>query len=215
VIRVRPARPDDAAALARIYAPHVDGSTVSFEETAPSADVLAARMAGAGPFHPWLIAEEAGAVVAYAYASPFRGRAAYRWAAETTVYVAGERAGRGVGRHVYGALLDLLAAQGFTEALGVIALPNPASVRLHERLGFVAVGVNPRVGWKAGRWVDVGVWQRALAAAGPPAPLRPWSDALTASGARAPMLCRAHDRAGKDRRQERTGAAIAHPSTRP
>jgi L-amino acid N-acyltransferase YncA len=174
-VPLRPARPEDAAAIAAIYAPHV-ASAVSFEEAVPAAHEIARRMAAAGPFHPWLVWEEDGAVVAYAYASPFRERAAYRWAVETTVYVAEDACGRGVGRALYAGLLDLLTAQGFTEALAVIALPNSASVRLHEGLGFVAAGVNPRVGWKAGRWVDVGVWQRALATpALPPAEPRPWA----------------------------------------
>jgi L-amino acid N-acyltransferase YncA len=179
-VPIRPARPDDAAAIAAIYAPHV-ATAVSFEEEAPSPPEVARRMAAAGALHPWLVWEEDGAVLAYAYASSFRERAAYRWAVETTVYVAERACGRGVGRALYARLLDLLTAQGFTEALAVIALPNHASVRLHEALGFVAAGVNPRVGYKGGRWVDVGVWQRALAdPAPPPADPRPWAEVIAA-----------------------------------
>jgi L-amino acid N-acyltransferase YncA len=171
VTRVRSAGPDDAPALARIYAPYVTDGVVSFEAEPPDAAEMARRIATGGDLHPWLVAEEAGAVIGYAYAAPFRTRAAYAWAVETTIYLAGEAQGRGIGGRLYRALLDLLARQGFTQAVGVIALPNDASVRLHERLGFTPAGVNRAVGWKRGRWIDVGVWQRALARPGdPPAP---------------------------------------------
>jgi phosphinothricin acetyltransferase len=174
VTTVRPARPDDAGAIAAIYAPYVTDGIVSFETEPPDAAAMAGRMAAGDDLHPWLVAEEAGAVLGYAYASPFRERVAYRWAVETTVYVAGDAHRRGVGRALYEALLELLTRQGFTQAVGVIALPNDASVRLHERLGYVLIGVNAAVGWKQGRWIDVGVWQRRLAEpADPPRPPRP------------------------------------------
>lgn len=173
---IRRARPDDAAALAAIYAPHVTDGVVSFEEEPPPPAEMAQRMAAGDDLHPWLVAEANGAVAGYAYAAPFRARAAYLWAVETTVYVAAHAHRRGVGGALYARLLDGLTAQGFTEAVGVIALPNPASVRLHERHGFRPVGVNERVGWKRGRWIDVGLWQRALATPGePPAPPRPFT----------------------------------------
>ena len=169
-MRVRPARPDDAAAIAAIYAPHVTDGVVSFELVAPDAAEMARRMT-ASPLHPWLVGDEDGHVLAYAYAAPFATRDAYRWAVETTIYVADGAQGRGVGRHLYQALLATLTAQGFTQALARIALPNPASVGFHEALGFRAVGVEQAVGWKAGRWIDVARWQRALATAThPPVP---------------------------------------------
>lgn len=173
---IRPARPDDAPAVAAIYAPHVTDGVVSFEEHPPDAAEMARRMVAGGDLHPWLAAELDGRLAGYAYAGPFRTRAAYRWTVETTVYVATDAQGRGVGRALYAALLDGLTAQGFTEAVGIIALPNDASVRLHERLGFRLVGVNERVGWKQGRWIDVGLWQRALAEpTGEPASPRPFA----------------------------------------
>lgn len=172
---VRPSRPDDARAIAAVYAPYVTDGVVSFEADPPDAAEMARRMAEGGGLYPWLVAEIDGRMAGYAYAGPFRVRAAYLWAVETTVYVARAAHGRGVGRALYAALLDMLTRQGFTEAVGVIALPNGPSVRLHERSGFRLVGVNERVGWKHGRWVDVGVWQRALATPGdPPAPPRPF-----------------------------------------
>ena len=165
---IRPARPDDAPAVAAIYAPYVVDGFVSFEAEPPGAAEMARRMAAGGDLHPWLVVEEAGAVAGYAYAAPFHRRTAYAWAVETTVYLARDACGRGLGRRLYAALLDGLIAQGFTQAVGVISLPNDASVRLHEALGFRPVGVNERVGYKAGRWIDVGTWQRALATPGDP-----------------------------------------------
>ena len=160
--RVRAARPGDADAIVAIYAPYVREGTVSFETEVPDAAAIAERMTAAAPLFPWLLAEEGGEALGYAYASQFSPRGAYRWAAETTVYIAGDAHGRGVGRRLYGALLATLGAQGFTQAIGRIALPNPPSVALHRRLGFHEAGVLREIGWKAGRWVDVGYWQCAL-----------------------------------------------------
>lgn len=171
---VRAARPGDAAAIAAIYAPHVERGTVSFEATAPDAATIAARMTAAAPLYPWLVAED-GKTLGYAYAAAFGTREAYRWAVETTVYVGDEAQRRGVGRRLYGALLATLAAQGFAQAVGRIALPNPSSVALHERLGFREAGVLGGVGWKAGRWIDVAYWQCALGeGGGDPAEPRPF-----------------------------------------
>jgi phosphinothricin acetyltransferase len=160
-MRVRPADPDrDAAACAAIYAPHVEPGPASFEEHAPDAAEIARRMRVA---HAWLVAEEDGAVAGYAYASPHRDRAAYRWAVDVAVYVGDAFMRRGVGRALYAALLPLLAERGFRAACAGIALPNDASVRLHEAFGFELVGVYRRIGFKAGAWRDVGWWQLDLA----------------------------------------------------
>lgn len=168
MIRVRVARPDDAAAIAAIYAPFVTGSPVSFEETTPDTDAMRARMAAHNDFYPWLVAAEGEQVAGYAYADRFRPRSAYRFVVETTVYVAPEAQGRGIGRLLYGALMPALVAQGFTQAIAAITLPNAASVALHEAFGFVHAGTYARVGWKLGRWHDVGLWQAPLAPAGDP-----------------------------------------------
>lgn len=160
---IRPARATDAGAIAAIYAPHVVAGTVSFETEAPHPATIAGRMAAAGDPYPWLIADAAGEVLGYAYAAPFATREAYRWAVETTIYVAEAGQRQGIGRRLYGALLATLGAHGFTQAIGRIALPNAASAALHETLGFREVGVLREVGWKAGRWVDVALWQCPLA----------------------------------------------------
>lgn len=165
-MRIRAATPDDAAALAAIYAPYVGASHISFETEAPDAAEMRARIESAGRLHPWLVAvDEGGDALGYAYAAPFRTRPAYRFAVETSVYVRRDSHGRGVGRRLCEPLLTTLAAQGFTQAIAAIALPNEASVGLHERLGFAPAGIYRQVGFKLGAWWDVGLWQRPLAPA--------------------------------------------------
>ena len=166
-----PAR--DGAACAAIYAPHVEAGPVSFEELAPSATAMAARIERIAATHPWLVAEEEGEVCAYAYACPYMERPAYRWAASVSVYVAAGRRGRGLGRSLYEALFERLRRQRFQVACAGITLPNEASVALHESLGFEAVGISRRIGWKAGAWRDVGWWQLELLPPGAEAPTEP------------------------------------------
>ncbi len=117
-----------------------------------------------------------GTVVGYAYASAFRERAAYRWTVETSVRIAPDAHGRGVGRTLYATLLAELTSAGYVNAVALISLPNPASVALHTALGFTRVGVLTRAGYKLERWIDVEIWERALASAvdGPVEPMR-WS----------------------------------------
>ena len=159
-VAIRPATPDDAAAIAAIYRPYVERGTVSFETEAPDAAVIARRMAASGGLYPWLVATEGegGAVLGYAYASAFRDRPAYRFTIETTVYLETGTQGRGNGRQLYDALIDTVRAQGFTHAIGVIALPNDHSIRLHESVGFKRAGFFREAGYKDGRWIDVGYW---------------------------------------------------------
>lgn len=167
---VRPASEKDAGAFAAIYAPIVEATAISFETEPPSAEEMAARVAAIMKTHPWLAAEEAGAVAGYAYASPHRTRAAYRWSVDVAVYVGDRARRRGVARALYTRLFEILTVQGFTAAFAGISLPNPASVGFHEAMGFEPVGVYRKVGFKAGAWRDVGWWGRPLAPlADPPA----------------------------------------------
>jgi phosphinothricin acetyltransferase len=122
---------------------------------------------------PWLVAERDGGVTGYAYASPHRARAAYRWGADVSVYLDERERGRGSGRALYGALLPVLRDLGYTGAYAGITLPNPASVALHESMGFSLVGVYRRVGYKLGGWHDVGWWQLVLADPLPEVPAEP------------------------------------------
>jgi L-amino acid N-acyltransferase YncA len=158
---IRLALTSDAPAIAAIYRPYVEGSRVSFEETAPDAVEIARRMDS--PLHPWLVAEADGPVVGYASSSPYHRRRAYRWTVETSVYLTPDAQGSGVGKHLLSSLIDLLTRQGYVTAIGAIALPNPASIGLHQRLGFAPAGVYREVGWKLGVWADVSLWQRDLA----------------------------------------------------
>ncbi len=169
-----PAR--DGGACAAIYAPSVEAGPTSFEEQSPSASEMAARIERITATHPWLVAEAGGEVRGYAYACRHRERFAYRWATDVSVYVADDQRGRGLGRDLYEALFESLRRQRFQVACAGITLPNEASVALHERLGFVVVGIYPRIGWKQGAWRDVGWWQLELVppSVGTPAePLRP------------------------------------------
>lgn len=170
-LTIRDADPErDGAACAAIYAPHVEGSPVSFEERAPGAAELTARIARYGASHAWLVAERGGEVVGYAYATAFNERPAYRWSASVSVYVAEAARGEGVGRALYEALFARLCERGFRMACAGITLPNEASVGLHEALGFEPTGINREIGFKEGAWRDVGWFQLELAPApdGPP-----------------------------------------------
>lgn len=171
---IRTADPDrDAAACVAIYAPFVESGATSFEEEAPDAAAFAARIAEAQAGFPWLVAERGGDVAGYAYACPHRYRPAYRWAVETSVYVAESGRRSGVGRALYAELIRRLRRQRFQVACAGITLPNSPSVALHESVGFVPVGVYRRIGWKDGAWRDVGWWQLELQPPGEGVPAEP------------------------------------------
>jgi L-amino acid N-acyltransferase YncA len=164
-VRVRQATPGDAVACAAIYAPYVTDTAISFETEPPSADEMAARIAGA---IEWLVLED-DRVAGYAYASPFHARAAYRWACEVSVYLEKGRRRTGAGRALYEPLLATLTERGFRVAVAGMTLPNPASEGLHRALGFEPVGTYRRIGYKFGAWHDVAWTQRMLATGdGPP-----------------------------------------------
>jgi len=173
MVLIRLATPADAAGMAEVYRPYVEGSRISFEEQAPDAAEMARRVAGDRPgFHPWLVAKENGRILGFANSSPFRTRPAYRWSVETGIYLASGAAGRGIGKSLLSALTGLLERQGYVAAIGAIALPNEPSVRLHEAVGFVAAGTYRGTGFKMGQWIDVGLWQKDLAPR-TPEPLEP------------------------------------------
>jgi phosphinothricin acetyltransferase len=163
-VKLRLATADDAAAIASIYAPYVTASAVSFETEPPDESEIRSRIEAGGALHAWLVAcDQADRVLGYAYATAFRARPAYRFTVETSVYLDPAAQGRGVGRALYSALIPLLEAQGFTQAIAAITLPNAPSARLHEALGFALAGTYRDVGYKLGEWRSVGLWQRALA----------------------------------------------------
>ena len=161
-IDVRLARERDAAAVAAIYAPIVRETVISFEIEPPTASEMAERIATTARRYPWLLASAAGEVIGYAYAGEHRQRAAYRWSADVSAYIAAGARRQGVGRRLYQALFTVLRAQRLRAAFAGITLPNPASVGLHEALGFEPVGVYRKVGFKLGAWQDVGWWRLGL-----------------------------------------------------
>ncbi len=156
---IRPATPADACAICRIYNPYVEDTIISFEEAPVAAAEMAARVDSLCRTHPWYVYEEEGAVAGYAYASPWRPRAAYRDAVESTVYVESAQVGKGIGSQLYDALLAELRRRAFHCVIGGIALPNAASVALHERKGFAKVAHFRGVGWKLQQRIDVGYWE--------------------------------------------------------
>lgn len=164
---IRVASADDAAAVAAIYAPYVLDTAISFEETPPSPDEMAGRIAATLATYPFLVAEQDGAIVGYAYGGAHSARPAYRWSANVSVYVDGGAHRRGVGRSLYTALIDHLRRQGMHSLFAGIALPNDKSVGLHEALGFVHLGTYQDVGFKLGRWHDAGYWRLGLRTGAP------------------------------------------------
>ena len=176
---IRLATPADAAAIARIYAPYVTDTPISFEEEPPGAEEMARRMAGDGRgLHPWLVATAEEDVLGFASSSPFRARPAYRWTVETGVYLAPAAQGRGLGRALMERMLELLTRQGFTSVVAGITLPNEASVALHEKLGFAPTATYRDTGFKLGEWRTVQVFARELAPRTiPPVEVRPFAGA--------------------------------------
>lgn len=159
---IRAVTPADAAAICAIYNPYVERTVISFEQSPVSEAEMGKRIADYSAQYPWLVAEIDGKVVAYAYATRWRTRAAYDYTLESTVYVDGHYTGRGVAKPLYLQLLADLKLRGVRAVVGCIALPNDASVALHEKCGFVKVAHFPQVGRKFERWVDVGFWQATL-----------------------------------------------------
>jgi L-amino acid N-acyltransferase YncA len=160
---VRDAVPTDAPRCAEIYAPYVRDTAISFETEPPTAADMAGRIAEAQRDHAWSVLEDdGGTVIGYAYGGPFMSRAAYRWSATVSVYLDGARRGSGGGRVLYEALAERLGERGIRTLLAGVALPNEPSEGLHRALGFEPVGTYRRVGWKHGRWHDVGWFQREL-----------------------------------------------------
>jgi len=170
---IRLATPADGPAIARIYAPAVVERATSFELEPPDGAEMARRVERTMTRTPWLVCEHGGAVAGYAYAGPYRERAAYRWSVEVSAYVGSDAQRAGVARALYTSLLAILTLQGYRTAYAGIALPNAASVGLHEALGFAPIGIFHGAGYKLGAWHDVAWYERALAArrADPPDPI--------------------------------------------
>jgi len=160
-VLLRPAAESDAAAFSRIYAPYT-ATPISFECHAPDTEEFRTRIRNISAVYPFLACEADGAVIGYAYAHRLREREAYDWDAELSIYMDGAFTGRGAGKPLYMAVLDLLALQGIKNAYGSITLPNEKSERLHLSCGFTEIGVWLHVGYKMGRWQDVKWFEKTL-----------------------------------------------------
>lgn len=162
-MNIRVATPADAEAITAIYAPVVENTSISFELSPPGVDEMRSRIVKTLPDLPWLVSEDAqGLVNGYVYASKHRERPAYQWSVDVTAYVREDARGAGVGKRLYQVLFEELVELGYFQAFAGIALPNPASIALHESLGFEHIGTYRKVGYKLGAWHDVGWWQKEL-----------------------------------------------------
>jgi len=159
---IRVATASDADRIAAIYTPIVRDTAISFEVEPPTPQEMARRIAATLATHPWLVAERDRLVMGYAYASRHRDRAAYRWSVDVSAYIDARARRSGMGRALYERLIAILKRQGFHAAFAGIALPNQASVGLHEAVGFRPVGIYKDVGFKHGQWRDVGWWRLEL-----------------------------------------------------
>jgi len=160
---VRTATSADADSITRLYNHYIDNTVITFEETRVDSGEMASRIdAVTCAGLPWLVAEQDSSISGYAYATPFRVRSAYRYTVESTVYLSPDVIGKGVGTLLYRALIEHLTQAGIHAVIGGIALPNDASIALHERVGFHKVAHLEQVGRKFDRWIDVGYWQLLL-----------------------------------------------------
>ena len=159
---LRPATPADATGILDIYAPYIADTSFTFETEVPSTEAFAERIRTYLDTWPWLVFEDNGIIAGYAYATRHRERTAYQWCTESSIYVLDKYHGTGVARALYEALFAILEKQGFRNVYAVINLPNDASVAFHERCGFRYFATYEKVGYKLGRWKNVGWWQLSL-----------------------------------------------------
>jgi phosphinothricin acetyltransferase len=159
---IRAATLNDAPAICEIYNHYVLHTIITFEEIPVQHDEMEKRISIISASYPWLLYEENGQVLAYAYACKWKERSAYRFTTESGIYVRNDSFGKGIGNLLYSALLKQLSDMKFHSVLGGIALPNERSIALHEKLGFQKVGQLRQVGFKLGQWIDVGYWEKLL-----------------------------------------------------
>lgn len=177
MVRVRLATVADAAGVLGVYAPYVEETPITFETSVPSEEAFAARMKAVIGDYPYLVVEDAGRIVGFAYARRLGERDAYEWNVELSVYFAPTHTGRGWGSVLFWALIDLLAQQGVRNAYSLVTVPNEASRNLHRKLGFELMGIQRCAGYKLGAWHDV-AWLRKVVGSFEGAP-----------GARVPLGC--------------------------
>ncbi len=170
---IRPVTVLDAATISSIYAHYVKHTPITFEIDVPDETEIKKRITDYTKKYPWIVATVNGKVVAYAYAADFKARAAYRWSVESSIYVDKDFHGKGLGQKLYTELCERLKEMGVLNIIGGITLPNPASEKLHEKMGFQFVARFPEVGFKMGQWYDVGYWQLTLPKPDAPEEVKP------------------------------------------
>ncbi len=161
-IKLRLAAPSDAARLLEISRPYVETTTVTFEYDTPSVDEFRNRICEYSAEFPYIVCECDGTAVGYAYAHKYKTRFSYRFAAELSIYLDMNFRGKGLGRIMYGALIELLTLMGYKSLYGTVTFPNPASCALHESFGFYETGREHLVGYKFGKWIDVIIFERLI-----------------------------------------------------
>ncbi|MFV0606034.1 MAG: GNAT family N-acetyltransferase [Niabella sp.] len=159
---IREIETKDLNAVLGIYSPFINDTAVTFETIQPGFDLFKQRVASVTQQYPWLVAEEDGIILGYAYASSYRERKAYQWCCEVSIYLHPNSKGKGIAGNLYKALIEILHIQEFCNAYAVIALPNDNSVRFHEKYGFKWFATYNNVGYKLGKWHNVGWWQLAI-----------------------------------------------------
>jgi len=159
---VRIVTAEDAGAICDIYNPYIKNTIITFEEEPVSTEEMENRILKVTSSLPWLVYEMNGNVIGYAYADQWKSRSAYRYAVESTIYVNPRFTGQGIGRQLYESLIPELRRRSLHGVIGVIALPNPASIAFHEKMGFEKAAHFKEVGWKFNKWIDVGYWELIL-----------------------------------------------------
>jgi L-amino acid N-acyltransferase YncA len=171
---IRLAKPSDAAGILAIYAPYIENTSFTFETEVPSLESFAARMKTYLDNWPWLVCEINGVIAGYAYGARYRERAGYQWCVESSIYIHDDYLRANIGRALYDVLIEVLRRQGYRNVYAVINLPNDRSVRFHENCGFTWFATYENVGYKLGRWKNVGWWQLIINEYNdePPAPVK-------------------------------------------
>ena len=162
-ITLRPAELKDAEVLVDIYNPYIKETTVTYEYDEITAEEFAGRMESVMGKYPYIVAEEDGNILGYAYGSPYHVRAAYQWDCDLSVYLRMDSRGKGVGKLLFEKLLDILKKQGYVNAYSFIDSPNPMSEALHKKFGFNEIGCLEKAGYKFGRWLDMKLWGKRIA----------------------------------------------------
>lgn len=161
-MNIRSVRQDDIQAISEIYNYYVEHTVVTFSETPVSVHEMQSLIQQVTKTCPWLVAEEENLILGYTFVMPWKVRSAYRFTVESTVYLRPDRSGKGLGTRLYQSLFEKLESTEIHRVVGCIALPNPASVALHEKFGFKKVAHFSEVGCKFGHWIDVGYWQKCM-----------------------------------------------------